>query len=155
MAGMEVGATRLDEEVHVTIELMLESVPDGVVASGHLEAGWIAPCHRCAEDLRGRLACEVREVFETHPTEGESYPLASEELDLEPMVRDAVLLELPLVARCPYPDDDPCPLSGYSPSTWAASEAEEPGRGTTTGPGDEGRPGDPRWSALDELRFDE
>ena len=38
----------------------------------------------------------VDELFETHPLEGETYKLDDDVIDLEPMVRDASLLELPL-----------------------------------------------------------
>ena len=34
------------------------------------------------------------------PVEGETYPLDGDRLDLEPMVRDAVLLALPLAPLC-------------------------------------------------------
>jgi len=160
MAGLHVGDSRLDEEIDVVVELVLESVPDGVVAAGQLRAGWTAPCNRCAEELRGMLGAEVREVFEPRPSEGESYPLGPTELDLEPMVRDALLLELPVVAHCPHPDADPCPLSGFSPSAWSETEAGgdgtgEPAARSDDGTGEDEVRGDPRWSALDELRFDE
>ena len=40
-------------------------------------------------------------MFEADPTdEGETYPLDGDQIDLEPMVRDAVLLELPLGPLC-------------------------------------------------------
>jgi uncharacterized metal-binding protein YceD (DUF177 family) len=137
---LAVGAARLSDEVPVRLDLVLESLPDAVVASGRVEAGWSAPCHRCSEDLDGPISVEVREVFESRPTEGESYPLGHEALDLAPMVRELLLLELPLTARCPFEDEDPCPLSGYSATEWS-------------GPSDP--PVDPRWSALEQVHFDD
>jgi uncharacterized protein len=64
--------------------------------------------------------------------------LDHEEIDLEPMIRDVVAGALPLAPLC-RPD-----CAGPSPETFP------------TGPVDEARPvADPRWSALDELSFDE
>jgi uncharacterized protein len=133
---VRISDTRLDTETPVVLDLLMESVPDGVVVSGEVRATWAGPCHRCMEPVSGEVAVTVREVFEPSPTEGESYHLGPEQLDLEPMLRDAVALELPLAPPCPHGDADPCPLSGYSLSAWAG--AEEPSR-------------DPRWSALEEF----
>jgi len=133
---VRVSDIRLDPDRPIELDLLMESVPDGVVVTGQIRARWTGPCHRCLEPVSGDVAVTVREVFEPSPTEGESYHLGSEQLDLEPMVRDAVALELPLAPPCPYGDADPCPLSGYSTSAWAGPE--EPSR-------------DPRWAALDDL----
>jgi uncharacterized protein len=133
---VRISDTRLDTETPVVLDLLMESVPDGVVVTGEVRATWAGPCHRCMEPVSGEVAVTVREVFEPSPTEGESYHLGPEQLDLEPMLRDAVALELPLAPPCPHGDADPCPLSGYSLSAWAG--AEEPSR-------------DPRWSALEEF----
>lgn len=133
---VRISDTRLDTDTPVVLDLLMESVPDGVVVTGEVRATWAGPCHRCMEPVSGEVAVTVREVFEPSPTEGESYHLGPEQLDLEPMLRDAVALELPLAPPCPHGDADPCPLSGYSLSAWAG--AEEPSR-------------DPRWSALEEF----
>jgi len=61
--------------------------------------------------------------------------------DLEPVVRDAVLLALPLSPLCA--DDCVGPDPEWLPSA-----------GSPSGTGD-GPVGDPRWAALDVLRFDE
>jgi uncharacterized protein len=39
-------------------------------------------------------------LFEPAPLEGETYKLDDDVLDLEPLVRDALLLELPTVPLC-------------------------------------------------------
>lgn len=77
---------------------------------------------------------EVREVFEPRWEEGETYPLKGDQIDLEPLVRDAVLLTLPLAPLCedacagPDPEEHPVGVEGGAPS--------EP---------------DPRWAALRDL----
>ena len=121
----------------VVVEGALESMADGVVVTGTVSAPWEAACRRCLGAVRDRLSAEVREVFVSRPIEGETWPLAGDQLDLEPMVRESVLLALPLAPLC----RDDC--AGVAP------EPAEPGS-------DEGRSGrgDPRWAALDQLRFD-
>jgi uncharacterized protein len=79
-------------------------------------------------------------VFEVRPVDGETYPIEGDEVDLEPVVRDAALLHLPLAPLCrpdcegPAPDVFPTRVEGDATD-------DEPAR-------------DPRWAALDELRLD-
>ena len=80
----------------------------------------------------------MREVFEPHPTEGETYPLRGEQVDLEPMVRDAVLLALPLAPLCG--DDCRGPGARRLPDRARPRTSEAPA--------------DPRWAALSQLEFD-
>ena len=79
---------------------MLERVPEGIVVRGTLAAAWSAACSRCLEPVGGEISVHVDELFETVPLEGETYKLDEDVIDLEPMVRDALLLELPLAPLC-------------------------------------------------------
>lgn len=143
--GLRVADTEIGPTTDVAIDVELESVPDGVVVHGDIASRWTAPCNRCLEPVEGEITTSVREVFERVPTEGESYPMGAEELDLEPMVRDALLLDLPLVAHCERPDGEPCTdLVG-------AAGDEDPEDGAAH----RATPGDPRWAALDQITFDE
>jgi uncharacterized protein len=75
-------------------------------------------------------------VFEPDPVEGETYPLGREDLDLGPAVREALALALPLAPVC----RDDCP--GADPEAHpVVTEDDAPAA-------------DPRWAALDGLRFD-
>lgn len=121
----------------VVVEGALESIADGVVVTGTVSAPWEAACRRCLSPITDRLTVPVREVFVRNPIEGETWPLAGDQLDLEPMVREAVLLALPLAPLC-RPD-----CAGVGPEAAAPGGDEEETEG-----------GDPRWAALDQLRFD-
>ena len=129
----------LDSEV--SVELSLELIGGGLSAAGHVTAGWRGPCARCWTPLEGEAQASVREVFAAEPREGEQYQLHPEHADLAPMVREAVLLELPIEAiGCPHPD--PCP---NIPSELAADQndpAVEESADVT----------DPRWAPLEALR---
>lgn len=139
--GLRVADTEVDAGADIVIDLELESVHNGVVAYGEIVSRWTAPCNRCLEPVGGDVTVKVREVFERSPTEGESYPLGTEVVDLEPMVRDALLLDLPLVAHCERPDGDPCI------DLAVADDAPEAAAGDP--------PADPRWAALDGITFDD
>jgi uncharacterized protein len=133
------GLTNSDVEVcgPVDVEVVVEAVGSDVVVSGRLSAPWRGSCRRCVGEVTGSVELDVREIFELDPTEGETYPRGREEIDLDPMVREAVLLGLPLAPLC----RDDC--VGPDPQRYPARTAS-----------DEGPRPDPRWAALDALRPD-
>jgi uncharacterized protein len=131
-------AVPIDEPV--TGDLIVESVLDGIVVEGTLTAPWAGECRRCLDPIRGRVDIAVREVFEKHATPGDTYPIEGDHIDLHQLVHDNVLLALPLSPLC-RPD-----CAGPDPERFpAVVEHDEPAPPA----------GDPRWSALTELRFDE
>jgi uncharacterized protein len=121
-------------------DVLVEAMTDGrVTVTGSLRAPWRGECRRCLEAVEGEVDVDVQEVFEPHPSEeAETYPLDGDTVDLEPMVRDAVLLALPLAPLC----EDDC--AGPDP-------ADHP---VVVGDDADGDAEDPRWAALKELRFD-
>jgi len=124
----------------VVLDLTLASFPGGIMANGTVSAPWRGECRRCGGPVGGTVVAEVRERYASKGTtdhDEEAYPLSGDELDLEPLARDAVLLELPLAPLCTEDCRGLCPTCGANRNT-------EPCDCTT--------PGDPRWSALDALR---
>ena len=124
----------------VLLDLTLASYPGGIMATGTVSAPWQGECRRCGGPVEGTVVAEVRERYA--PVGGsdrdeEAYPLTGDELDLEPLARDAVLLELPLAPLCAEDCRGLCPTCGANRNTDPCSCAP---------------PGDPRWSALDALR---
>jgi uncharacterized protein len=128
-------------EAPITIDASLERVPDGIVVRAELVTRWRAQCSVCLRDLERHLRVHVDELFEADPIEGETYPLEGHELDLEQLVRDALLLELPLAPHC----DEPC-----------ATSATERGLDTEIDvPDADGHDeaADPRWASLAGLEL--
>jgi uncharacterized protein len=123
----------------VAIDLLLERVPEGIVVRGNLTATWSSACSRCLEPVGGEISVHVDELFETHPLEGETYQLDEDAIDLEPMVRDALLLELPLAPLC---NDDCAGLC----ATCGANRNQTHCECVTTEL-------DPRWAALRSLEL--
>lgn len=137
-----VGTSRVPAGATVAVALDVEARGLDVVAYGTVTAPYHASCRRCLDDIEGVVEAAVEEVLEHAPTEGETYPLGHETVDLEPVVRDAVLLLLPLAPLC----GDGC--SGPDPERFPTGRPDEPD------PGAEPQR-DPRWAALDELTFDQ
>jgi uncharacterized protein len=100
-------------------------------------APWAGECRRCLAPASGVLELPVRELYTEDGDGDETYPLADDEVDLEPLVRDAVLLELPRAPLCRPNCLGLCPTCGANRNEEACGcEA----------------PRDPRWGALDVLR---
>ncbi len=142
LPDLAVTTARVPDGAEVSLEGDLEAVEGGITLSATVRAAWAGECRRCLETVEGSVEVEVREVFETDPTEGDTYPIEGDFVDLEPVVRDAVLLHLPLAPLCR--DDCRGPAPEAFPTALAGEE-----------PGDEdGPPRDPRWAALDDLDLD-
>lgn len=145
LSGLGVGDTEIDPAVPVAIRVVLEAVPDGVTVTGTIRARWTGPCNLCLDPVGGDLEVDVQELYADTPdpaSDDDVYELGREDIDLRPLVSDALLLGLPMLATCPYGGVGRCPRA---PDLAVADdddgEAAEPA-------------GDPRWAALDELDFD-
>ena len=127
----------------LAIDLVIEAVTEGVSAAGRVTGSWVGPCRRCLEPIVEEFEADVHEIFERHPTEGETWPIEDERIDLGPVVREAALLALPLAPLC----RDDC--AGPDPERFPAAVEPDVDRS------DPAPAPDPRWAALDELDFDE
>lgn len=145
LPGLGISTARVPDGAEIGVDLELEALSGGLSATGTITVPWEGECRRCLRPVRSESVAEVREIFEPTPDEGETYRLAEDTVDLEPMVRDAVLLTLPLAPLC----DEDC--QGPAPEEFPATVEGEP----SADPGEAGEaPADPRWAALDDLRFD-
>ena len=127
----------VDEDV--AADLVLESLNGGaVMAAGTIDSPWAGECVRCLGPAGGRLSLAVREIYEPGSDAEETYPLHGDQIDLEPLVRDAVLLELPLAPLCADDCQGLCPVCGVNRNQTSCTCAAEAR--------------DPRWSALDQLK---
>jgi uncharacterized protein len=132
----------------VKADLTLEARGATVIASGTVAGRWTGECRRCLGETGGGLTVELREVFEPDAVEGETYRLGRDELDLEPALREALALALPLAPLC----DEACPGPDPAAHPVTVEGATEPGDEAAV---DGAAPTDPRWAALDALRFDQ
>jgi uncharacterized protein len=95
------------------LDLRLESVMEGVLVSGFVVAPLVGECGRCLEPVHDELEVEIAELFayedsttsETVDDEEEVSFMVGDLLDLEPVLRDAIVVELPLTPLC----EESCP----------------------------------------------
>lgn len=147
LGELVVGTSRVEADSEVAVDLVLDSQPDTITASGTVSALWTGECRRCLEPVVGELEQDVREVFgelpEGEDDTGDFYPLDVDQVNLEPLVRDAVLLSLPVAPLCGPDCKGPVPEAFADPT----DEADD------DDPAD--RTPDPRWAALEGLDFDQ
>ena len=140
-ADLHVGLVGVAAGAPIELELRLESVMEGVLVSGTARAPLVGECARCLEPVTATVEADLQELYAYPDTAGraddELPRLAGDLLDLEPMVRDAVVLAVPLAPPCREDCPGLCPTCG---TALASAEADhghaEP---------------DPRWAALQSL----
>jgi len=133
------GESEVPEGAVVRFDGQLESIPGGIVVRGRVSSRWRGTCRRCATTVGGSIGAEVSERFieGLSASDEEAYPLAGDLLDLGPMLRDAVVLELPLAPLCREDCQGLCVDCGTD---------------LNAGPCGCEAPTDPRWATLDVLR---
>ncbi|MGH9285312.1 MAG: YceD family protein, partial [Acidimicrobiales bacterium] len=138
--GLFVTSSGVPVGSEVEVDVVLTPVGRAVEVAGVVRAGWQGDCRRCLRPVSGSLETPVREVFEPDHEEGETYPLAHDEIDLEALARDTVMLELPPAPLCHETCQGFCPTCGVDRNECQCSCAPAL---------------DPRWSVLEELRDSE
>lgn len=125
----------------VTGSLTIESIERGVSAYGIVVFEWEGDCRRCLEIVTETTEIEIAEIFQVDaPENSEIIDFPGDQIDLIPVVRDAVALSLPLAPLCGDDCAGPDP-DRYPAVTVDEREAAEPVP-------------DPRWAALGELNLD-
>jgi uncharacterized protein len=142
-ADLGIEVLQVPEGSPVELDLRLEAVMEGVLVTGTARASLVGECVRCLEPITDELDVTFQElyVYEDHalPEEedDEVSMLQDDLVDLEPLLRDAVVLALPFQPVC----QDDCP--GLCPDC-GARLADDPDHTHEA-------PVDPRWGALAEL----
>ncbi len=137
MGGTAISTASVPEGAEAEVDLVLESLSDGVTVNGTVRVPWVGPCRRCLEETSGVAGAEIAEVFSDHPVGADLLAFDGDAIDLGPVVHDAVVLALPLAPLCR--EDCAGPDPDHFPVVTGADDAP---------------PTDPRWSALADLRFD-
>lgn len=121
----------------VELDLRLESVVEGVLVTGAATLELRGECVRCLGTVGRRLEVDLQELF-VYPgrdaTEEEASRLEGDLADLEPVLRDAVVLDLPFQPLCRPDCAGLCPRCG-------ANLNDEPGH-------EHPAANDPRWDLL-------
>lgn len=121
----------------ITIELDATSSVDGIVVHGTVATPWHGQCRRCLIDVEGVSVSEVEELFQQNPRHEDAVAIVGDQIDLAPIVREYVLLDLPEAPLCREACAGICPQCGVDRNV-------EQCECVTT-------PVDPRWEALSEI----
>ncbi|HEY1617631.1 MAG TPA: YceD family protein [Streptosporangiaceae bacterium] len=102
-AGMGVEMVRVPEGGELELDVQLEGVTEGVLVTATVTAPLVGECARCLEPFTSATSVRFQELFAlTEDVAGpDGYVLDADGLlDLEPALRDALVLELPLSPLC-------------------------------------------------------
>jgi uncharacterized protein len=136
--GNAVIGVKAGSEVH--LDVRLEALHDGILVTAQADVTAEGECIRCLDPVSDDVQVDIAELFAYSEDEAFDYTVVDEHVDLEPLVRDAVVLALPFQPVC-RPD---CP--GLDPETGeklSAGSSREPAPRI-----------DPRWSALEGFEAD-
>jgi uncharacterized protein len=135
---------RVPEGADVLLTLRLESVSEGVLVSGRVEAELTGECGRCLREINEPLDVTFQELYAyEHSTtdetadEDEVGRMQGDLIDLEPALRDAVVLALPTNPLCQQDCRGLCPECG---TPWDELPAHHSHRRL-----------DSRWAALEKF----
>ena len=136
----------------VRVKTVVTSMSNRYLLAADVECDLHGTCSRCLEDCVSKISAEFEIMFQREenvrgfsgPTEGDFVLLSSEEescYDISPMVKESLLLSIPMKILCAEDCKGLCPICG------ANLNIEECGceRDET----------DPRWAPLNELLNDE
>ncbi|QSR27362.1 metal-binding protein [Nocardioides aromaticivorans] len=147
-ADLGIEVLSVPEGAPVELDLRLEAVMEGVLVTGTASAVLEGECARCLEPIHDELEVTFQELFvyddirdSADAEEDDEVSMLQDDLvDLEPLLRDAVVLALPFQPLC----QDDCP--GLCPEC-GVRLIDEPDHAHEA-------PIDPRWAALTKLEQD-
>ena len=129
---------RLNDETEIEIALQLESINGGIIVQGTVTGQSQLLCGRCLRNIEYANVASIDEMYQRVPDNPDAYPIVGESLDLQPMVREMVLLSLPDTPLCKADCPGLCPQCGAdlqsAPCGCQAQRLDE------------------RWAILDHLR---
>ncbi len=126
--GVELART--DPDRALVAEFELRSISGGILVQGDVAYPLTLTCYRCLTERTTDETLRVRELIESVPDDDADYVLDGDEVDLEPIVRDHVVLALPLLPLCRPDCRGLCGICGADLNTAACSghddEADSP-----------------------------
>ena len=121
----------------IDLDLRFESVVEGVLVTGTAEVRLRGECARCLDEIATTDEIDIQELYcypDRELDDAEASRIEGELIDLEPVLRDAVVLDLPFTPLCRPDCAGLCPHCG-------ANLNRDPGH-------DHGEATDPRWAGL-------
>jgi uncharacterized protein len=136
--GIDPGRSVVPAGAEAECDVILRPYSGGIAVEGTVRAPWEGVCRRCATSVGGELVIATSERFGVGAsTEDELYPIVDDTIDLGPLVRDTIVLELPAAPLCRADCLGLCMHCGADLNEGACDCVAPP---------------DPRWANLDVLR---
>jgi uncharacterized protein len=142
--GLGLELIRVPAGESLTLSLRMESVTEGVLVSGRVQAPLIGECGRCLREVSDTLDVAFQELYayahsatDETTDEDEVGRMQGDLIDLEPALRDAVVLALPNHPLCREDCPGLCPECGVH---WDELPEDHTHRKV-----------DPRWAALERF----
>ena len=135
--ALENGIVSISSGSEIDIDGRLESVHEGILVTANVQAAAKTECSRCLDPLELDVDVEFQELFAYSLTDEDDLVITDEAIDLEQVVRDAVVLSLPFQPICSSDCEGLCVECG-------AKLKENPQHAHEA-------PVDPRWNALKNL----
>lgn len=140
LTGLRTELAEVPADTPVRIDVLLESIVEGILVSGPISGTITYQCARCLKSFREEFRLEVTELFAREASDDDDeYPLINGMIDLEQMIRDNVLLSMPFAPLCRPGCLGLCERCGGDRNL---GECTCPPRS------------DPRWDALQSLDID-
>ncbi len=143
-AGLGSDFIGVPEGAPLAVAVRLESVTEGVLVTGTIAGGpgtLRGECARCLDPIAGEVAVDAMELFaypdsitDETTSADEIHRIEMDHLDLEPVVRDAIVLGLPWTPLCRPDCSGLCPDCGERLADLPAAHRHDVI--------------DPRWAAL-------
>lgn len=140
-AGLVLDLIGVPEGAPLAVDVRLESVTEGVLVTGSAAGPLTGECGRCLDPVSDELVVDFCELFaypdsvtEETTEPDEVHRLDGDYLDVEPVVRDAIVLGLPFTPLCRPDCAGLCPTCGQRLDELPADHAHDVL--------------DPRWAAL-------
>ena len=147
-SGLGTDVIGVPEGAPVELDLRLESVVEGILVTGTARMEAVGECVRCLREVRVPIEVDVQELFVHDASSEAGYDdddevslLHDDLVDLEPVLRDDVVLDLPFQPLCTPDCAGLCPRCG-------ARLDDDPGHHHEAVT-------DPRWAALGGLDLGE
>lgn len=136
----------VEQDADLVLDLRMESVSEGVLVSGTVHAPIRGECGRCLRPISETVEVPIQELYAyEHSTTDETTDeeeigrIQGDLIDLEPALRDAVVLALPANPLCRVDCPGLCPECGVPLDELPSDHSHEQA--------------DARWAALSKLKM--
>jgi len=106
------GLARVAKGGQIDLKLRLESVHEGIYVSGELQTDAQGECSRCLDPVRMPIKVDIQELFAYSLEVEDDLLVQDEQIDLEQVIVDSVVLNLPFTPICSEDCLGLCPECG-------------------------------------------